>query len=136
MTLAAAHASIRLRFTSQWGVTTPVQEPNVKFDAPETSPWVRLSIADADARWASMGAPGNNIERHLGQVTVSIFVPSGDGEGRALEYADQVKAIFRSWRDASTGVRFRVPPYARLIGVDGKWYQVNVVAPFEFDDFN
>ncbi|UXO93744.1 structural protein [Pseudanabaena phage Pan1] len=136
MTIDAAHTAIRQRFETLWGVTTPVQYPNVKFDAPEDAPWVRLSIIDTDARWASMGVPDSNIERHLGQVTVQIFVPSGTGEGSATEYADQVKAIFRSWRDATSGLRFLVPPYARTIGVDGKWYQVNVVAPFEFDDFN
>lgn len=135
MTLAAAHAAIRQRFSSQWGATTPVQYPSVVFDQPETS-WVRLNIDDADTRWASYGDPGNNVERHFGQVTVQIFVPSGEGEGGALELADQVKGIFRSWSDAASGVRFLVPPYARQVGVDGKWYQINVVAPFQFDDFN
>lgn len=109
--------------------------PNVKFDAPEDAPWVRLNIADADAQWASMGDPGNNVERNRGQVTVQIFVPSGTGEGGALEYTDVVKGMFRDWRDASTGLRFLVPPYARQVGIEGKWYQVNVVAPFEFDDY-
>lgn len=136
MTIEAAHNAIRARFETQWGATTPVQYPNVKFESPDESPWVRVAIIDADANWASMGVPGSNIERHRGQVTVQIFVPSGTGEGAATEYADQVKAIFRSWRDAPSGLRFLVPPYARTIGVDGKWYQVNVVAPFEFDDFN
>lgn len=135
MSYAAAHSSIRQRFETIWAGRTPAQMPNVKFDAPEDAPWVRLNIADADAQWASMGDPGNNVERNRGQVTVQIFVPSGTGEGGALEYTDVVKGMFRDWRDASTGLRFLVPPYARQVGIEGKWYQVNVVAPFEFDDY-
>lgn len=134
MTYAVAHAAIRLRFETQWAAATPAQYPNVKFTKPD-EPWVRVTIADARSDWASMGDPGNNVERNLGQVTVQIFVKSGDGEGIGLGLTDQVKAIFRSWSDASSGVRFVVPPYARQVGADGKWYQINVVAPFRFDDF-
>lgn len=133
MTLVAAHSAIRTRFATQWGVTTPIQWPNQKFDAPDADPWVRFTIADADAKWASMGVPGNNIARNRGQVNIQIFTPSGEGEGRSLEYADQAKTVFRSWRFPGAGLRFLVSPYARTIGIDGKWHQVNVVAPFEFD---
>jgi hypothetical protein len=134
MTYAVVHAAIRARFETQWAATTPVQWPNVEFTIPDAS-WVRLNIAEAAAKWAGFGDPGNNPERNFGQVTVQIFVASGDGEGAGLAFADSVKTIFRSWRDATSGVRFLVPPYARQIGIDGKWYQINVVAPFQFDDF-
>ncbi|HEY7822452.1 MAG TPA: phage tail terminator-like protein [Acidimicrobiia bacterium] len=135
MSYEAAHSAIRQRFETVWASRTPAQMPNVKFDAPDDAAWVRLTIVQAAANWASYGDPGNNVERNTGQVTVQIFVPSGTGEGLALEYADVVKGMFRDWRDASSGLRFLVPPYARQIGVDGKWYQINVVAPFQFDDF-
>jgi len=134
MTYAAAHAAIRQRFETQWGATTAVQYPNREFTVPDAS-WVRLNIVQAASQWASLGDPGNNTERNFGQVNVQIFTKSGDGEGEGIELADQAKAVFRSWRDATSGVRFLVPPYARQIGVDGKWYQINVVAPFQFDDY-
>ena len=134
MTYAVAHAAIRARFETQWAAATPVQYPNVKFNVPETS-WVRLNIEQAGANWAGFGDPGNNPERNFGQVTIQIFTEAGEGEGTALGYSDAARAVFRSWRDATSGVRFLVPPYARQIGPDGKWYQINVVAPFQFDDF-
>jgi hypothetical protein len=134
VTLAAAHTAIRERFEAQWS-DTPVQMPNVEFDIPETA-WVRLNIDDASTNWASFGVPDGNTERHFGQVTVQLFTPSGEGEGLGLEYADLIKGIFRNWSDVSSGLRFLVPPFARQVGVDGKWYQINVVAPFQFDDFN
>lgn len=136
MTLDAVHSAIRLRFENEWPWDdTPVQYPLVKFTPPDNGPWVRLAITDADANWASMGDPGNNILRNVGQVVVQIFVLSGTGEGEALQRAESAMSIFRSWTDATTGLRFEVPPYARQIGIDGKWYQVNVVAPFRYDDF-
>lgn len=135
MSYAAAHSAIRLKFETAWGATTSVQYPMVQdFQIPDASPWVRLNIEDANSFWASMGSPGSNVERNVGLVTMQIFVLSGEGEGQALELADQAKAVFRSWQDTASGVRFVVPPYARQVGVDGKWYQINVLAPFRFDD--
>jgi len=137
MSYAAVHKAIRERFESEWGSTTEYQLPQVKFDPPENASWVRLNIKDAAAEWASFGDPGNNAERNFGQVTMQIFAPSGKGEGVAIELADQAKAVFRSWRDTTSGVRFLVPPYARQIGSGKKkWYQINVVAPFQFDDYS
>lgn len=135
MTFAAAHSAIRKRFETQWGSTTTVQYPNKKFSKPDNASWVRLNIVQAASAWASMGDPGNNTERNFGQVSVQIFVPVDIGEGDAVELADQVRDVFRDYRDATSGVRFLVPPYARQIGDDGIWYQINVVAPFQFDDY-
>lgn len=135
MSYAAAHAAIRERFEDQWGSTTPAQMPNVKFDKPDDEAWVRLTIEQTGSRWGSFGDPDNNVERNVGQVTVQIFTLVGEGEGDAIEFADQVRAIFRSWSDPTSGVRFLVPPYARQIGSGKKWYQINVVAPFQFDDY-
>ena len=134
MTYVVAHASIRARFETQWGGTTAVQYPNQKFIVPD-APWVRLNIVSAGSDWAGFGDPGNNPERNFGQVTIQIFTESGEGEGAGLALADTARGVFRQWRDAASGVRVLVPPYARQVGIDGKWYQINVVAPFQFDDF-
>lgn len=134
MSYEDAHRAIRVRFETEWASLSPVQYPNVSFKEPNRS-WARLNIEEAAAIWASFGDPGNNTERNFGQVTVQIFTESGTGEGESLFFQDKVKQIFRSWRDATSGVRFLVPPYARLVGAGDKWYQVNVVAPFQFDDF-
>lgn len=133
MTWEAQHNAIRDRFNTQWGATTPVKWPNVKFTPPDGSPWVRLNVADADARQASFGDPGNNVHRHIGLVTVMIFTPLGQGDEEALELADQAAAIFRGWEDGTVGVRFRNPPYVRQIGEEKSWYHVNLLCPFERD---
>lgn len=135
MTLAARHAAIRTRIVGAWALQPLIAMPGVEFSPPDNEPWIRVDIQDAGAKWASIGDPGNNIARNVGQVTMQIFTLSGEGEGAALEIADLALGVFRSWSDPATGLRFEVPPYARQIGTNGKWYQINVVAPFRFDDF-
>lgn len=134
MSWAAVHSAIRTRFETEWAGRTPAQMPKVKFDKPEDSAWVRLAIQPASSNWASMGDPGNNVERNRGQVTLQIFTPSGEGEGEMLELIENARAVYHSWCDTVSGVRFEVPSYPVDVGVSGKWYQVNVIAPFRFDD--
>lgn len=133
---ATQHKAIRERFDDQWADTLASVHNNVDFTPDKTATqngYVRVTIADAAAIWASMGAPGSNVQRNAGLVTLSVFTPSGNGDALALAYADQLAAIFRSWSHSASGVRFRVPPYVRQIGKNGKWYQLNVLAPFERD---
>lgn len=129
MSYQATHNAIRTRFAAQW-TTTPIAYPNVEFTPPAgDTGWVRLTIEDADAFQVSMGAP-TNFYRHPGLIIVSVFVPLNRGDKQALEYADSIAAIFRSWQ--TTGIRACAPTVKR-IGPDDKWYHVNVVVPFERD---
>lgn len=139
MTYEAAHNAIRTRFNTQITVAQSIATawPNAEFDDRKLSTlteWVRFRIDEATAQWASMGDPGNNINRTRGEVSVSVFTEAGTGDERALEIADLITAAFISWEDAATRIRFLVPPYVRPVGPDGKWYQINVIAPFERDD--
>lgn len=136
MSFEAQHNAIRARFAAQWGTTTPVAWPNVKFTPGNELAWVRFTVADASGRQASMGQPDENLHRYTGLVTVQIFTKLGTGDERALELADLATGIFRGWRDASSGVRFRQAPYVRTVpGPQEKWHQLNVLAPFERDSF-
>lgn len=134
MTWESQHNALRDRFDTQWANTTPIAWPNVTFDPPDAAAWVRFVATDATARTASFGDPGNNVHRHTGLLTLMIFVPVNTGDKEALELADQASAIFRGWQDAASGLRFRQPPFVRQVGPDRKWYQVNVLCPFERDE--
>lgn len=136
MSYELAHNAIRTRFVTLWGEITPIAFDNAKFETPANNnppDWVRLAIADSGAFQRSMGDPGNNVFRHTGIVTTQIFVKAGRGDREALQYADTAAGIFRGWEEPAVGLRFRVPPYVRQVGVDGNWYQINVLAPFERD---
>ncbi len=90
-------------------------------------------MQDAGANQVSMGDPGNNFYRHNGILTLMIFTPLNQGDAEALQIADEVAAIFRGWQDLTSKVFFRTPPFVRRIGSEGKWYQANVLCPFERD---
>lgn len=125
----SAHSTIRTRFSTQWSIvqpTIPVSYPNVAFTPPTGAPWVRVSIADATAKQASLGAT-QNFHRHNGIVTIEVFAPVATGDSQALTLADDAADIFRGWQ--SVGVQFRTPSI-RTIGSDGTWYQVTVLTEF------
>ncbi len=129
MSYQTTHNAIRKRLKDNW-TTTPIAYQNVEFTPPVgDTGWVRLTVEDADAFQASMGGT-TNFYRHPGLIIVSVFVPLNRGDKQALEYADSISAIFRSWQ--TTGIRFYAPTVKR-IGADDKWYHVNVVVPFERD---
>ena len=133
MTYEAAHNAIRTRMNSQFSAPAQVAYPNAQFTPPvdDDTTWVRLAILDGQSRQASMGA-ASNMHRHPGIVVVSIFAPLNRGDKSALETVDEVSAIFRNWRDASTRLRF-FSPEVEHIGTEDKWYQINVSFMFERD---
>jgi hypothetical protein len=133
MSYAAQHNAIRTRFNTQWASATTIAWPNVDFDPPEEESWVRFSIEDAGALVASFGDPGNNTTRHSGLIIINVFSPLKKGDGAALALCDNVAAAFRGWSDATSGVKVRQAPFVRRVEAKQKWYQFNVLIPFERD---
>ncbi len=56
------------------------------------------------------GGRGNNRYRHSGRIVTYVFVPMGYGEKAAMNIADQVAAVFRSYRDTTISC-FSATPY-------------------------
>lgn len=133
MTYAAVSNALRSRFNTQWASATPVVWDNVVTTPPETGSWARFTIGFTAADRLSFGAD-TAAYRHYGSVIVSIFTELNIGDSAAMAYADTVAAIFRGWADATNKLVCRAP-YAQRIGADSRWYQVNVICPFEFDGF-
>jgi hypothetical protein len=137
MTYEAGNGAILARFNTVWGTTTPIKWPNASFTPPVNGAWVAINIIDADAFNASFGDPGNNLSRHLGTIAVMIFTPLNTGNQLAYQLADQAAAVFRNWTDVTTRVKVRVAPFVRPATdqSERKWFQMNMVVPFERDDF-
>lgn len=136
MSVEDVHAALRQRFAAQWATATPVQYESVAFSPPDKGPWARFVIRDSTAAWASFGAPGANTERGHGQVIVQIFTPAGTGEGEALSLARKAKGVYHGYEDAAVKLSFPQPAHLTQVGVDGKWYQINVHAPYQYDLFS
>ncbi|MCK4823933.1 hypothetical protein KA005_49725, partial [bacterium] len=62
MGITAARTTILTQFNSNWSgtsLTTGVQWPNVSFDEPATTPWVRLEIHPQQGLIATLGNTGS-----------------------------------------------------------------------------
>ncbi len=127
MSFESARQYIEEHFSSGW-LDTSIAYENVSFSPEEGTPWVRLTILDADSRQVSMGS--TKLYRNNGVIVVQIFVPENTGTGDARSMADQVAAIFRGTQ--FNGITCRAPS-PRRVGTANGWYQLNVSIPFFFD---
>lgn len=98
----------------------------------ENKVWVRVTILGGISTQASFGAQ-NQLYRTPGVVEFQIFSPLNRGDKDARVLADRIVPLFRSVTIAG-GLRFKTPYVATLGRVEHEW-QINVVAPFENDQF-
>ena len=101
--------------------------PGAKPDG--NTPWARLTIRHNDGQNAALG---NKLFGRQGLVTVQIFTPQGEG----LLTADILaKLVSDALEGKSTvgGVWFR-NVRMREVGGDGSFYQVNVIAEFDYNE--
>jgi len=132
------------RFKTQWDADTPAvngtviptifyEGINTLGDQPHDAAWAQIFIRHNDAFQRTLGPAGSRRFTKLGIVTVQIFVPLETGVGLTL-----MEALAKIAEDAFEGkttinnIWFR---NVRIIevGVEGPWYQANVLADFEYD---
>lgn len=120
--------AIQSRFAGAWGAAPPVYYGNDDFTPPATGEYVVLYVLNGAENAISLGA--HVLFRNAGVIQVSIYVPTGSGEGRARELADSAAAIFRGKR--FSGVLCRGAALNTL-GPTGKHYRVDVSINFQRD---
>ncbi len=124
---------IESRFATAWASTTPIAYQNVAFTPPATGSWVRLAILNGDAQQASLGSgQADTLYRQAGVISVSVFTNLNQGTNAARALADQAAAVFRGV-DFGSGIKCRAPRIAD-VGVDGKFYQMDVSVPYYRDE--
>lgn len=133
MNLDAAEKEIRAFFATGWADATEIAWPDVEFTVPNAETWVRFNCAENDGSQVSMGSPGNNRFRHFGIVTIQVFAPRNQAGADAREKAAAALAVFMG-QQTTNGVTFQ-GCYARQVGNDENgYYQINVFAPFYYDE--
>lgn len=133
MNFDQAEAEIRAFFNTGWNGLTDIAWPDIKFSIPDGETWVRFNCQENGGQQVSMGDPGNNRFRHFGIVTIQVFQPRGDGSRDARDKATAALAIFMG-AQTTNGVTF-TDVSARQIGDDGNgYYQINILAPFWYDE--
>ena len=134
MGFAAAEATIRTRFNSEWSSlrpTIPVFFDNAgdAVQPPQNSAWVRLTVLPGGSQQVEMGRLRR--WRRVGVIAVQIYVPAASGTGLAQELGDTVRDIFEGLTLSS--VIFRATSLNR-VGLDGAWLQYNATTPFQADE--
>jgi len=128
----AMHTAIRRRYAEQIVATSShktLYDGQTGFDKPTDALWVRMTILVGSTTQASLGA--TPIVRTNGVVTWNIFNPIGKGDKAARELGDRIAAKFRLVTEDD--VRYQVPTITN-VGVTDDWWQLNVTAPFIFDE--
>lgn len=95
--------------------------------------WVRATVAHQTGNQATLaGSSGVRRYTRTGLLTVQIFTPTGDGLSVADEYATAFQSALQG-KSTPNGVWFR-DVTAQEAGIDGPWFQTNVVGTFEYDE--
>ena len=96
---AGAYAIIRARLEANAAI--PLAWQNEEYVLPDTpAAFAYVEFLTAPAELASFGGGrGQNRYRNQAQIDIYVFVPSGDGAVSALEKAEALATIMRSYRD-------------------------------------
>ncbi|MER8762891.1 hypothetical protein [Mesorhizobium sp. M0968] len=144
-----AKVAIQQRLTANW-TTTPVVMQNK--DKPEgwtaawppvdadavLLPWTLLEILSTGSEIAGSGKRGNHLWHYFGNILVHVFVPVGEGQERADQYANQIGEIFRAaeFYNGTPGYCVRtLAPSVDDGGTsddDGDWFRVTMSVDFTY----
>ncbi len=122
----AVAASIQYEDTTNW-TGRPV-------DDNDDRPWCRINIRHASGEQATLAdGVGGSLFNQQGTVTVQVFAnyKSNKGSTLAVRLAMVAKKAFEGKR--TPDVWFRRARYQE-VGREGRWYQINVSADFEWDE--
>jgi len=121
-------------FIAAWDPAIPIHYEDVrKQRSPSDEPWATTQIRHAAGRQTTLAsANGSSRFAREGLLTIQIFAPGGKGLQDAYALA---KVAVDTYEGSATpgGVWFR---NVRLneVGRDGKFFQVNVLVEFLYDE--
>jgi hypothetical protein len=124
-------------FTTAWNAQTPpiplLIYQDKESDLPDNAPFARLSIEHTIFNQQTLANVGNRRFRRFGIITVQIFSLAGEGLANADVFAKVALDAFEGKATGADSIEFR---NVRIneIGIDGPWFQTNVLAEFEYDE--
>lgn len=113
----------------------PVLYQNVNTQLPASStPWARVTLTHVTANQRTLNRP-TQLYTQNGTIIVQIFVPSGQGIG-STQQSTLVELTLNALRGRATlGGAFFMRVHAEEIGLSDHWYQTNVSAAFQYDQY-
>lgn len=132
LTITEARDEILTLFQTAWDANsngTPVYYWDVPHEPPKSGDWARVSVQHQTGGDAAIG--GRFFDR-AGIITVQLFTIYGRGLSNADSLSKVCLDAFEG-KSTSGGVWFR---NARIneIGLDGKWFNTNVIVEFEYTE--
>jgi hypothetical protein len=133
-------------FRAKWFADTPAitggPVPEVEYQGmtsigspPQDAPWCRISLQHVTNNSAALNPDGVRKRFTVtGVVAVQIFVPIGQGLVLIRQLAPVAKEAFQGVRTADDSIWFREAQISE-VGAEGSWFQMNVTASFEYDEF-
>lgn len=124
--------AIQSQFLQEFNGEFPIELDNQKGGTPpDNSDWVRLSVRFRTGMRATLGARGNRKFTRSGVATVQVFVPIETATDTIDELSQRILDHF----DGETlGQLWFTECDIRSVGPSGKWFQTNVILPFNFED--
>ena len=124
--------------TTEWNAQTPPVPVLLYEDFEQNVPdgdteWARVTVQYNAASQVTLGQVGARRFRRFGLVTISILTPSGDGRARSEVLSDVARDILEGRRTGGEdSVDFR-NVRRQDVGRFRAWYQVDMLADFEYD---
>lgn len=144
---AGAKAAIRARLEAGWTTTRiayqnedPAQPWPPKRPNGSPAPWVHLEITRTDGGIWTFGTAGNRGWRYDGFILVHVFVPTGEGDALADQYAVTIGELFRAAKFYDDGNGSYIRTLAPDVdeggdtddGKTGKWFRVTMTVDFTY----
>ena len=137
-TVTQARDEMLAKFLVAWKASStscdlPVIYGDVVEGVPASGAWARIVVRHNTGGAATIGGEtGNRRFRHAGIVMVQIFTEHADGQVLSDLLAEIANDAFEGEVTSPGRVIFR---NVRIneVGLDGQWFQVNVLAEFEYD---
>ena len=139
MTRTQAILDMSLITRTAWNTSTFTDR--IKFDnvtSPSSfkdskTPWCRQTLLHTASEQITLaGATGSRTFRRLGLLNIQIFTLAGTGLNPVPDLVTIMRNAFEGVTSPN-GVRFRAVT-VNEIGVDGKWFRVDIVSNFEYDE--
>lgn len=137
-TIKEARNEMMDHFTTAWNAQTPpvplLLYADKKKPVPETAiPWARIAVTHVDRDRVTIGGEtGGTRFRAIGLITVEVYSVYGTGLTNNDDFVNVVIDAFEGQNTGLDRVTFRNVRNEE-IGVDGPWFQTNVIAEFEYD---
>lgn len=145
MSSKAVVDAVEARLGSPWTVTStidastaaiPIIGVNTLGMPPaDGSAFIEVQYPIATERHVGMAAVGNRTFREDGAFRIILSIPRGQGIAQGLDWADQLRALFRAAQFGGVSCLAPNPPFVDNSSDNGNYFLMAIVVPYYFDIF-